>query len=174
MNAIDPFLREIVMQQGISLENLNPQILSKYIATFSSYAPGTIEQWVCGLKHLFDYLHENGYTPINLAKSIQKVKSIKPERVPGILSAEELRRLLAAIDRGNPLGKRDYAAMVTGALLGLRESDITTLTFANIDWEKQSISLIQQKTKEPIYLPLLPAVSEASSTNRKVRCQQPQ
>jgi len=161
MNAVDPFLREIVMQQGIALQNLTPQSLSRYIATLGSYAPATIEMWVAGLKQFLRYLHENKYTPTNLAENAPKIKSVKPERMPIVLSKGELRRLLASVDRGNPLGKRDYAVMVTAALLGLRDSDVTALSFANIDWEKQNISLIQEKTKEPVYLPLLPAISEA-------------
>lgn len=161
MNAIDPFLREVVMQQGVAFANLTPQILSRYMSTLSGFAPATIGLWLGGLKHFLRYLYENNYTEANLTESIPKVKSTKPERVPSVLSAEELGRLLAAVDRGNPLGKRDYAVLVTAALLGLRDSDITALTFANIDWEKQSISLVQQKTGEPVYLPLLPAVAEA-------------
>lgn len=161
MQAVDPFLREVAMSQGMALSQITPQILSRYIAALASYAPATVRLWIGGLKHFFGYLHENGHTTVNLAQSFPKVKSVKPERVPGALSAEELRRLLATVDRGNPLGKRDYAALVTAALLGLRDSDITSLTFASIDWENQSVSLIQQKTGEPVYLPLLPAVSEA-------------
>lgn len=161
MQAVDPFLREVVMQQGIAVTNLTPQIVSRYIGALGSYAPATITVWISGLKHFFTYLYENSHTPIDLTESVPKVKAVRPERVPGALKSDELKRLLAAVDRGNPLGKRDYAAIVTAALLGLRDSDIAALSFANIDWEKQSISLIQQKTKEPVYLPLLPAVSEA-------------
>lgn len=160
MQAVDPFLREIVIQQGIRLANLTPQIVSRYISTLGSYATGTIESWISGLKFFFTYLYECGVMPVCLTESVPKVKSVKPERVPGILTTDEVQRLLAAVDRGNPLGKRDYAAIVTAALLGLRDSDITALSFSHIDWEKGTVSLIQQKTQEPIYLPLLPAVRD--------------
>jgi integrase len=160
-NAIDPLLREVVMGQRVPLDQFTPQTLSRYVATLSGYATSTIGTWLGALRHFFRFLHGNGYAPTDLSENFPKVKSAKPERIPGILTTEEVQRLLAAVDRGNPLGKRDYAAIVTALLLGLRDSDITGLTFANIDWEKQSISLVQQKTQEPLYLPLLPAVGEA-------------
>ncbi len=161
MQAVDPFLREVVMQQGVAFKDITAHILSCYIATLSGYAPGTIRVWINGLRHFLRYLYEMGYGATDLAEAVPKVKSIKPERIPGILSADEVQRLLACVDRGNPLGKRDYAALLIAALLGLRDSDISALSFEHIDWEKQSISLIQQKTGEPLYLPLLPAIGEA-------------
>ena len=161
MQAADPFLREVVIQQGIKLTDLTPQVISRYISTLGSYAARTIEHWISGLRFFLSYLYERGTIPTCLADSLPKVKSANPERVPGILTVDEVQQLLAAVDRGNPLGKRDYAAIVTAALLGLRDSDITALSFSHIYWEKETISLIQQKTQEPVYLPLLTAVRDA-------------
>ena len=47
------------------------------------------------------------------------------------------------------------------ALLGMRDSDITNLTFSNLDWEKNSITFFQKKTSRMVKLPLLPAVGDA-------------
>lgn len=47
------------------------------------------------------------------------------------------------------------------ALLGMRDSDITNLTFSNLDWEKNCITFFQKKTSRMVKLPLLPAVGDA-------------
>ena len=65
------------------------------------------------------------------------------------------------MDRGSPIGKRNYAILVIAAMLGIRDSDIAALTFDNLDWENSRIELVQKKTYEPLSLPLLPAVGEA-------------
>ena len=69
--------------------------------------------------------------------------------------------LLDSIDRGNPIGKRNYAIIMMAACLGMRDSDITNLKFENIDWEKSTISFFQKKTNKFLVLPLLPVVGEA-------------
>jgi len=51
--------------------------------------------------------------------------------------------------------------LLLAARIGLRASDITNLKFNNIDWEKNQISIVQQKTKAPLTLPLLQDVGEA-------------
>jgi len=66
-----------------------------------------------------------------------------------------------AVDRSSPKGKRDYAILLLAARLGLRTSDVCGLKFREIDWEHNRISIIQEKTGEPLDLPLLPEVGEA-------------
>jgi integrase/recombinase XerD len=68
---------------------------------------------------------------------------------------DEVERLINAVDRGNPKGKRDVAMILLAARLGLRASDICRLKFENIHWETNTIYLIQKKTQEKIELPLL-------------------
>ena len=70
-------------------------------------------------------------------------------------------KLLAAIDRGNPSGKRDYAIILLVARLGIRVGDVNNLKFENIDWRTNSISFVQNKTGNRATLPLLKDVGWA-------------
>lgn len=45
--------------------------------------------------------------------------------------------------------------------LGMRSGDITRLTFDEIDFEGNTIHLIQEKTLQPLELPLLPEIKDA-------------
>jgi integrase len=95
-----------------------------------------------------------------------------------VLGQAEVDRVLAAVDRSTPLGRRDYAVLVLAARYGLRPCDIRQLTLDEIDWREARIDLRQVKTGRPLVLPLLPDVADAlsaylldgrpASTNRTV------
>jgi integrase len=69
--------------------------------------------------------------------------------------------MLACVERDGPVGKRDYTVLLLASRLGLRASDVRTLTFDNIDWENAVIKIVQTKTGEPLTLPLVPEVGWA-------------
>ena len=51
-------------------------------------------------------------------------------------------KILAAIDRGNPCGKRDYAMILLITRLGLRGIDVKRLEFADLDWPGNRLSVV--------------------------------
>ena len=51
--------------------------------------------------------------------------------------------------------------MILALKLGLRVSDIRNLRFNNINWNTNTITLVQQKTSEPLVLPLIKDVGES-------------
>jgi len=160
-DAIDPFLRDVIIDKGHSFESITPQVMLSYTSTMSSLSPGTISLYLRGLRFFFEFLFTQGYVGVDLSKYVPKTKSRNPRRLPIIISKDDLKKLLESVDRGNPLGKRDYAILLIAALLGLRDSDICGLTFDQLNWETARIELIQRKTDEPIYLPMLIQVRDA-------------
>ena len=82
-------------------------------------------------------------------------------KLPAYYTEEEIEKLLKSVDRGNIVGKRDYAILVIAAYLGLRASDIAHLRFENLHWAHNTIFLRQYKTGKNISLPLLPVVGNA-------------
>ena len=68
------------------------------------------------------------------------------ERLPSFYSDEEVNRILFAIDRNTPQGKKDYAIIILAVELALRVSDISKLKLDEIKWDKKTIELFQQKT----------------------------
>jgi site-specific recombinase XerD len=59
------------------------------------------------------------------------------------------------------VSSRDKAIMTLALLTGLRAVDIVALRLRDIDWHSDVIHIIQKKTKEPLVLPLLPAMGNA-------------
>ena len=125
-----------------------------YLTTMSGFSFKTVEQNICGLRHFLRYLKDSGIYENEIADKIHMPLISKKAQVPSAWKVEELRQLLAAIDRNSPIGKRDYAMIVLACVLGLRISDIKALRFSNFDWNNKTLSIVQQKTKKPLTLPL--------------------
>jgi integrase len=88
-------------------------------------------------------------------------KNIKHIKAPSFYSPDEIRQLEESISRTSNVGKRDYAMVTLCSRLGLRVSDVANLSFKDINWENNSINIIQYKTGNPLTLPLLSIVGNA-------------
>ena len=102
-----------------------------------------------------------GRTPQNLADRLPPHRHLRHESEPHLWTAEEIRRLLALIDRQSAAGKRDYAMILMTARLGLRISDLRQLELGDLDWRAKTITIVQHKTGRPLSLPLLDDVGWA-------------
>src|SRR5437016_2210950 len=58
------------------------------------------------------------------------VKARKQTSIPSVWTKEELTKVIGAIDRASPKGKRDYAIILIACRLGLRCRDIKNLRLA--------------------------------------------
>lgn len=75
----------------------------------------------------------------------------------------DVAKLLDSIDRKTRMGKRNYAIMLLGTVLGLRACDIIALKKTDIDWQKGEIKITQSKTGNTVVLPLTEDVGQALS-----------
>lgn len=113
------------------------------------------------LRLFLRYLHKHGILSVDYSQAIPKSNYRRNQQLPSTFSDMEIKALLNAIDRGNPKGKRDYAMVLLATRLGLRASDICGLKFENLIWERNMISLTQDKTGKLLELPLLPEIGNA-------------
>lgn len=81
--------------------------------------------------------------------------------VPSVYSAEEIGRILSCVQRDSDIGKRDHAILLLAARLGMRAGDIRRLRIDQIHWNQDRIEYVQQKTQNPLVLPLLKDVKLA-------------
>lgn len=132
-----------------------------YAQSLASFSSGTIGATISCLRRLFDYAIQHGNHHTNLADVLPDVRRVKRYRLPNVFSAAEVERILALVDRDNPMGKRNYAILLLVAKLGLRIGDARNLRFENIGWQSKTISIIQGKTGVALDLPLLEDVGWA-------------
>jgi integrase len=102
-----------------------------------------------------------GKTPPGLADRLPPHRHVRHESEPHLWTADEIRQVLAAIDRQSATGKRDYAMILATARLGLRISDLRHLELGDLDWRAKQITIVAHKTGRPLSLPLLQDVGWA-------------
>lgn len=155
------FLNYLNENEITVLNYLNQQILLNYTNQLGFFTPYTRHRNLSVIKGYLRFIYDQELTEIDFSRLLPKAKYVKQPKLPSIYSKEEVKALLAAIDRCSPKGKRDYAMVLITARLGLRASDVCNLTFENIQWEKNLIVLYQQKNQARIELPLLCEIGEA-------------
>ena len=135
--------------------------LTDYVKTLMGYSYKMVEFTICGTRAFLRFLHSKHYLFDDLSGNLPCIKSRRQIRIPSVWEHDDLLKLLNAIDRGNPSGKRDYAMILLVARLGLRSVDVKGLTSSNFKWSENRIEFMQSKTKEVVNLPLLKDVGWA-------------
>jgi integrase len=143
------------------LEHCGAGTVGAFTATLAGYQAKTVEQKLCGLRSFLRFAAETGLACAATADAVPAVPSRRQTRVPSVWDPGDVARILDAVDRGNPCGKRDYAIILLVARLGLRSIDVKRLEFADFDWPGCRLSVAQAKTGNRIWLPLLKDVGWA-------------
>lgn len=144
-----------------SLVELTQQDILGFIKSISYSTKATIHCTLCTLRGFLRYLKYEEILAIDWSFQVPKDSYRQEAKLPTTYTMDEVDRMLKAVDRGNPKGKRDYAMMLLAARLGLRSSDICGLRFENLIWAQNSIVLIQEKSKKRVELPLLTEVGNS-------------
>ena len=148
-------------QKISSCREIDLTLINDYIKTLAGYTYKTVEQNICSLRAFFRFLLEMGEVHIDFAAKTPMVQARKQTRIPSVWTVDELKKLIAAIDRGSPKGKRDYAIILLACCLGMRCTDIKGLKFENFHWEEKNLVFTQSKTRGQLSLPLTPEVGWA-------------
>jgi integrase len=135
--------------------------IEAFVATLTGYQVKTVEQKLCALRSFLRFASAEGPLDAAVLDAVPAVRSSKQARVPSIWGPGEVARILDAIDRGNPCGKRDYAIVLLIARLGLRSIDVKRLEFGDFDWPGNRLFVTQAKTGGRVQLPLLKDVGWA-------------
>ena len=124
------------------------------------YAPSSIHDIKLYLKKLYAYLYTTGQSESAYSALLSFTVS-REKRVYPTLPKSDIAKLLDVIDRASLMGKRNYAVMMLGTVLGLRACDVVALKLSDIDWQSGEIKIMQSKTARPLVLPLTQDVGEA-------------
>ena len=161
INQSAKFMDYLVSQGITSCKSICLSLIHNYIKTLAGYTYKTVEQNICSIRAFLRFLLEVKEIEIDFAEKIPMVQARKQTRIPSVWTKEELKKLIDAIDRGSPKGKRDYAIILLACCLGMRCTDIKNLKVENFHWEEKKLIFVQSKTRTPISLPLTPEVGWA-------------
>ena len=152
---------EYIEGRNIQLACLTSADLSNFMTTLCRCRRPTLYTTASVLKDFLRYLYESEQFTKDLSADVPKPKIYTDEDIPETWTPAEVKQLLSAVDRSNPIGKRDYAMFLLAILLGMRAGDICNLRFKNLDWNQKLITYTQQKSGKVSALPLLPVIGEA-------------
>lgn len=137
------------------VDKITAEIISDYVKTICANHEKSIASILTTLRVFLRFLYFNQYTSEDLSLKVPKQSKYYYPAVPLVWKKEDVARMLDGIDRGNPTGKRDYAILLLVSKLGIRVSDIKSLKLSDLNWEKKTITIRQNKTKNTAVYPIL-------------------
>ncbi len=120
----------------------------RYAAGLSSEgaAPATVARKLAAIRGLFDYLVRTerlGQNPADLVSSPKR-----EEKLPQVLSSEQVRQLLERIPARTPLELRDRAMLELAYSCGLRCEEIVNLDRNALNFETEQLRVLGKGSKE--------------------------
>jgi integrase/recombinase XerD len=86
------------------------------------------------LRSFLGYARYRGEVTLDLAAAVPFVANWSMTSIPRAIAADQVKQLLASIDRRTAIGRRDYAILLLLARLGLRSGEVALLKLDDIDW----------------------------------------
>ena len=159
--VVKHYLHYFEMHGHASLATVTVEAVQQYILkTSSEMKLNSLYDIFLYLRHFHIYLKENGCAAPDCAELFSH-KVQRERHIQGYVTDEELEKILNVIDTGTERGKRDYAIILLAATTGLRACDIIRLKLTDVDWRRGEITVVQDKTGNKVYLPILHDVGMA-------------
>lgn len=148
--------RNQVLQSAFDVNTMRTHILDYSKGRSGEY----IRLMTVSLRSLCHFFFLHGYASSDSSEAIPRFRKHRLASVPNYLTPEQVQSVLAATDRSTRTGSRDYAILLLLARLGLRASEIVSLTLDDIRWRSGEIS-IHGKGQVVERVPLLSDIGEA-------------
>lgn len=153
-NTIEAYVRDtdrliaFLSQQGLSLTQTTIKHLQAFSASLYDIGIGTTTHCriLSGIRTLYKFLVLDGYIDKDPAELLE---SPRPgDRLPQVLTTEEVDRLEAAIDLSKWEGQRNKAIIEVLFSCGLRVSELVTLHLSDLYLEEGFIRVLGKGNKE--------------------------
>jgi len=159
--ACTKFISFLEEQMCLSPIDLTRELIWRY----QNEAPGHIKNngkraYLYRIRMFVRYLQRKSLVCITMEYAIDTRYRI-PQKVVTTLTTEEKNQVYKNRNATDSYMNRNYAMATLALYLGLRSSDIINLTYSCISWVQNTITIVQQKTKATLVLPLMPAVGNA-------------
>lgn len=147
------FLRGLLSKGVSKAEDIDASAVSSALLYLAS------AEYILDIQRFLHFLFQEKYLNHDYSYIIPKYKRPKP--FPSVYTMEEIRRIEEVVDRSTPRGKRDYAIILMTTRLGIRAGDIVKMLLEHLDFQNSRITIIQNKTKVPLSLPMVPELQGA-------------
>lgn len=164
INGIKQFISRFLKHledNKINVSALNVLNINEYLLSFKSISKISLKDYIFMLKKFLNYLFENNIIDKNYKNQLPSIKRPKNSKLPSVWSFDELNQVINSIDRTSYNGKRDYAIILLAITTALRGYDIINLKLTDINFKENIITVIQEKTKREIIIPLMDKTKDA-------------
>lgn len=153
-SVVEGWLRDRFGDGPVELSFLSPADVVAYVRRRSStIGRKTAKLLVGALRSFLRYAHYRGYIRRDLAIGIPPIADWSKTSIPRGISQRHIRQVLASCDRRRAGGRRDYAILLLFARLGLRVSEVISLTLEDIDWEQGILNVRGKGSSGQLPLP---------------------
>jgi integrase/recombinase XerC/integrase/recombinase XerD len=154
---------EWVGPQGLGPGDVRHRDVRRYAAGLSAAgaAPATVARKLAAIRGLYGFLVRTERAGQNPAELVSSPK--RAEKLPKVLSTEQMRALLERIPAHTPLELRDRAMLELAYACGLRCEEIVNLDEGALDFETEQLRVLGKGSKER----LLPVGSPAQKALRR-------
>jgi site-specific recombinase XerD len=154
---------EWVSPQGLGPVDVRHRDVRRYAAGLSSAgaAPATVARKLAAIRGLYGFLVRTERAGQNPAELVSSPK--RAEKLPRVLSTEQMRVLLERIPAHTPLELRDRAMLELAYSCGLRCEEIVNLDEGALDYETEQLRVLGKGSKER----LLPVGTPAQKALRR-------
>jgi integrase/recombinase XerC/integrase/recombinase XerD len=162
--------------QGLEPGNVRHRDVRRYAAGLSSAgaAPATVARKLAAIRGLYNFLVRTERAGQNPAELVSSPK--RAEKLPKVLSAEQMRSLLERIPAHTPLELRDRAMLELAYSCGLRCEEIVNLDEGALDFETEQLRVMGKGSKErilPVGEPAQRALERYSERGRRALATDP-
>ena len=158
------FLESALRAKALRLDSLTVQHINRFVLRDrGAFTPKRVQLITTVLRSFLGFLYLRGQLSTPLAGAVPTVATWQWSKLPQGLEPEQVQRLLQSCDPTTPCGRRDHAALLLLARLGLRAGEVVHLCLEDIHWSSGDI-VIRGKSAREDRLPLLPDVGRALAT----------
>jgi integrase/recombinase XerC/integrase/recombinase XerD len=135
-------------EQGLGPDGLRHRDVRRYGAGLANAgaAPATVARKLAAIRGLFGFLVRTRRVGANPAELVSSPK--RAEKLPQVLSAEQMRSLLERIPARTPLELRDRSMLELAYSCGLRCEEIVNLDADSLDFETEQLRVLGKGSKE--------------------------
>jgi len=146
--------RSVAEIEPIDVSKFFPQLIGRYQAT-------SIRTVASFLRSFITYIGKTGIAQTDHLLRAIPTRCVRKRSIIPTITKEEGEAILSAQQADGSCSQRDRAIILLALRTGLRSIDVINLKLSDIHWRNDTISIVQQKTGEPLVLPLVPEVGNA-------------
>ena len=145
-----------------TLSAASPALLAAFVVDHCPRLSPSSRINLCGCLRVFlRYCHREQLIESDLSAAVEMPQSYRLAAVPRAIGWDDVRRLLAAVDRRTGKSRRDYAILLLLVTYGLRGYEVAHLRLDDIDWQREQLRVPDRKAGHCTAYPLAAVVGEA-------------